>query len=47
VKCNNGKRGKKDFSDYCSAEKACIFSAIRYCGKMYGKAMPKIKAEKG
>jgi hypothetical protein len=39
---------KKGFSDYCPAEKACIFSAIRYCKKMYGKEQcRKGKAEKG
>jgi hypothetical protein len=32
------RAGEKGFSNYCPAEKACIFSAIRYCEKCTGKS---------
>jgi len=32
------KEWEKDFSDYCPAEKVCIFLAIRYCEKCTGKS---------
>ncbi len=31
------KEREKDFSDYCPAEKECIFFGKGYCVKMYGK----------
>jgi hypothetical protein len=36
--CNNGQSRRRDFSDYCPAEKACIFLAVRYCEKCMGKS---------
>jgi hypothetical protein len=34
---NNGKSGKKDFLDYCPAEKSMHFFRQRILQKMYGK----------
>jgi hypothetical protein len=38
---------KKDFSDYCTAEKVCIFLAIRDCENYTGKSNVGKKSRKG
>jgi hypothetical protein len=38
---------KKDFSDYCPAEKVCIFLAMRHCEKCTGKSNVGKKSGKG
>jgi hypothetical protein len=41
------RAGEKGFSDYCPAEKACIFAAIRYCKKCTEKSNAGKKGRKG
>jgi hypothetical protein len=41
------RAGKKDFSDYCLAEKICIFLAKRDCEKCTGKSNVRKKGRKG
>jgi hypothetical protein len=46
--CNKGKSGKRDFLDYCLAEKEHAFFQQRMSRKMYGKgAIQGKKSKKG
>jgi hypothetical protein len=46
--CNKGKSGKKDFLDYCPAEKErAIFFGKGYCKKVRERAKPGKKSKKG
>jgi hypothetical protein len=46
VKMQQWKEGKKDFSDYCLAEKVCIFRQKGIAKNVQERAMPERNAQR-